>query len=316
MTQRLIGLFREYAGHNRSCGGLGDCDCGFIAARNEVDAMETAPADPFGVNAMEEIALCSVCGEPMPPGEEMFKFHGFSGPCPKPLKRSEEHVVPTFAHCNAINGCIAPDCGREYHPGDCAEYMDPKSAAAIHTVVKAAQDKFASPASAEEQNQMTPEQQRVASLEQYVVAACQPMIAGDLTDANCQRLALAVCKWREAIDSAPPAPAGLTEQAHALKAIKGLLAEAREKRGDIFHDTWNPDAHCELTLTIAELRGLSLLQEAIDRLSVSLADREAEVEQLKAWIEVAHHHDKCAVRDLANCNCGKRALARRKGGAS
>lgn len=27
---------------------------------------------------------CAVCGEPMPPGETMFKFHGYSGPCPKP----------------------------------------------------------------------------------------------------------------------------------------------------------------------------------------------------------------------------------------
>lgn len=27
---------------------------------------------------------CEICGEPMPPGEEMFKFHGYSGPCPKP----------------------------------------------------------------------------------------------------------------------------------------------------------------------------------------------------------------------------------------
>jgi hypothetical protein len=27
---------------------------------------------------------CGVCGEPMPPGEEMFNYHGFSGPCPKP----------------------------------------------------------------------------------------------------------------------------------------------------------------------------------------------------------------------------------------
>ncbi len=27
---------------------------------------------------------CSICGEPMPPGEEMFKFHGYSGDCPKP----------------------------------------------------------------------------------------------------------------------------------------------------------------------------------------------------------------------------------------
>lgn len=30
------------------------------------------------------LPTCSLCGEPMPAGEEMFKFHGFSGSCPKP----------------------------------------------------------------------------------------------------------------------------------------------------------------------------------------------------------------------------------------
>lgn len=29
-------------------------------------------------------ATCGLCGEPMPAGETMFKFHGYSGPCPKP----------------------------------------------------------------------------------------------------------------------------------------------------------------------------------------------------------------------------------------
>lgn len=33
---------------------------------------------------MTEKANCTICGHPMPPGEEMFKFHGYSGPCPKP----------------------------------------------------------------------------------------------------------------------------------------------------------------------------------------------------------------------------------------
>ncbi|HLW67869.1 MAG TPA: hypothetical protein VKS79_21300 [Gemmataceae bacterium] len=33
---------------------------------------------------MSEQAKCELCGEPMPPGEEMFKFHGYSGNCPKP----------------------------------------------------------------------------------------------------------------------------------------------------------------------------------------------------------------------------------------
>jgi hypothetical protein len=27
---------------------------------------------------------CELCGEPMPPGEMMFKYHGYSCPCPKP----------------------------------------------------------------------------------------------------------------------------------------------------------------------------------------------------------------------------------------
>ena len=33
---------------------------------------------------MSETARCQICGEPMPPGEEMFTYHGYSGPCPKP----------------------------------------------------------------------------------------------------------------------------------------------------------------------------------------------------------------------------------------
>ena len=38
---------------------------------------------------MSEKPLCEVCGEPMPNGEEMFKFHGYSGNCPKPpLKKT------------------------------------------------------------------------------------------------------------------------------------------------------------------------------------------------------------------------------------
>lgn len=31
-----------------------------------------------------EVQACELCGEPMPPGEQMFKYHGYSGPCPKP----------------------------------------------------------------------------------------------------------------------------------------------------------------------------------------------------------------------------------------
>jgi hypothetical protein len=37
---------------------------------------------------MAEQPKCELCGDPMPVGEEMFKFHGYSGPCPKP------HMTP------------------------------------------------------------------------------------------------------------------------------------------------------------------------------------------------------------------------------
>ncbi len=33
--------------------------------------------------------VCSLCGKPMPEGEEMFMFHGYSGPCPTPVETPE-----------------------------------------------------------------------------------------------------------------------------------------------------------------------------------------------------------------------------------
>ncbi len=35
------------------------------------------------------IPSCRLCGEPMPDGEEMFFYHGYSGPCPKPPLKDE-----------------------------------------------------------------------------------------------------------------------------------------------------------------------------------------------------------------------------------
>ncbi len=44
---------------------------------------------------MTEPTKCTICGEPMPEGEQMFKFHGYSGPCPKPplLQPHQRRVV-------------------------------------------------------------------------------------------------------------------------------------------------------------------------------------------------------------------------------
>lgn len=46
-----------------------------------------------------EKATCQLCGEPMSPGEEMFNFHGYSGPCPKPpLPRATDGLDPNVPH--------------------------------------------------------------------------------------------------------------------------------------------------------------------------------------------------------------------------
>lgn len=59
----------------------------------------------------EEKAICEVCGEPMPPGETMFKFHGYSGPCPKPplIKTLDDMTEPELAKLTdeVLNGVKA-----------------------------------------------------------------------------------------------------------------------------------------------------------------------------------------------------------------
>lgn len=47
-------------------------------------------------------ATCQLCGEPMPPGEEMFKFHGYSGPCPKPPLTTPDQRPITVAWLHSI----------------------------------------------------------------------------------------------------------------------------------------------------------------------------------------------------------------------
>jgi hypothetical protein len=40
-------------------------------------------------DSLREPAKCSLCGEPMPEGEEMFNYHGYSGDCPRPPLKKE-----------------------------------------------------------------------------------------------------------------------------------------------------------------------------------------------------------------------------------
>lgn len=47
------------------------------------------------------MANCTLCGEPMQPGEEMFKFHGSLGPCPKPpLDKPKVMSIVEYMHRN------------------------------------------------------------------------------------------------------------------------------------------------------------------------------------------------------------------------
>lgn len=55
---------------------------------------------------MSDVAKCELCGEPMPKGEEMFKFHGYSGPCPKPPLKSRSGRELTSHKVNGLNEAI------------------------------------------------------------------------------------------------------------------------------------------------------------------------------------------------------------------
>jgi len=47
---------------------------------------------------------CKLCGEPMPQGEEMFNYHGYSGPCPKPPlpAKTDGRIEELQAHYNDL----------------------------------------------------------------------------------------------------------------------------------------------------------------------------------------------------------------------
>lgn len=67
---------------------------------------------------MSEQPKCALCGEPMPPGEEMFKYHGYSGNCPKPPLPKADVVCAAFqdvhrwpAECASGDSC---QCGGWY----------------------------------------------------------------------------------------------------------------------------------------------------------------------------------------------------------
>lgn len=73
--------------------------------------------------------VCELCGEPMPEGEEMFRYHGYSGPCPKPAKSDNQppayagnvRIVKDGHHAKLVVGDIMIPCYSiqlDMNPGD------------------------------------------------------------------------------------------------------------------------------------------------------------------------------------------------------
>ena len=65
---------------------------------------------------MSEQSKCELCGEPMPVGEEMFKYHGHSGPCPAKVKTLElwqTRVVDEKAELDKRLGALRDYINRE-----------------------------------------------------------------------------------------------------------------------------------------------------------------------------------------------------------
>lgn len=74
---------------------------------------------------------CQLCGEPMPEGEEMFNYHGYSGPCPKPplapassVPAGEATRLPTRSEVEAAIGALK---SAAYLDGDASLSGDSKS---------------------------------------------------------------------------------------------------------------------------------------------------------------------------------------------
>lgn len=75
------------------------------------------------------MSKCDLCGEPMPAGEEMFKFHGFSCSCPKPplqrdngieaVKRLFKDVTGVAVDVRVENGefIVVDPAGQEFRSG-------------------------------------------------------------------------------------------------------------------------------------------------------------------------------------------------------
>lgn len=69
--------------------------------------------------AMTDKPLCTICGEPMPEGFEMFKFHGADGnDCPKPPLIKREIILAEYAMRENRDGEFWIDVSVDRRPHD------------------------------------------------------------------------------------------------------------------------------------------------------------------------------------------------------
>jgi hypothetical protein len=69
---------------------IGDCSrCKIHILSSEYERVGDGNIAPKE-GSEEKVALCELCGEPMPKGEESLMYHGYSCPCPRPPLPSKE----------------------------------------------------------------------------------------------------------------------------------------------------------------------------------------------------------------------------------
>lgn len=51
---------------------------------------------------LNKLVLCKLCGDPTPVGEEMFKYHGYSGECPKPPLKAVKSLEEKLAEAQKV----------------------------------------------------------------------------------------------------------------------------------------------------------------------------------------------------------------------
>lgn len=81
----------------------GEALSAIVAALSSPSTQE--PNKETKMSSEPEIARCGLCGEPMPAGEEMFNYHGYSGPCPTPApKPPQKATCETHGHIYGHEG--------------------------------------------------------------------------------------------------------------------------------------------------------------------------------------------------------------------